>query len=163
MSDFDLDEPDADDGDTLLRTYLTFAIAGEQYAIPVRHVTEIVRLPKIFAVPDVARHVRGVINLRGKVIPLLDVRARFGLADRPYDDRTVVVVVELDGAPTGLIVDEIHGIAELPADAIEPAQQIARSVTEPLVTGLCRRGDSVSFMLAVERLITQAPPADAAR
>jgi purine-binding chemotaxis protein CheW len=153
MAEDELDDIDLDDDDNLEQTYLTFAVGAEEYAIPVAHVTEIVRLQKIFSVPDVARHVRGVINLRGKVIPLLDVRARFGLPETVYNDRTVIVVIEVAGAPTGLVVDAVYDITELPPDSIEASPALTRATTAPMVTGMCKRGDRVSFVIAVERLI----------
>lgn len=113
------------------------------------------RLQKVFSVPDVQSHVRGVINLRGKVIPLLDVRARFGLAETTFDDRTVVVVIESDNSPTGLLVDGVYGICELTPEQIEVAPPvIQQGKTQPLVTGLGKRGDRVSFILDVPSLVS---------
>ncbi len=161
MANLDFDDHDLDDDDNPVEdTYLTFAVGAEEYAIPVLHVTEIVRLQKVFAVPDVERHVRGVINLRGKVIPLLDVRARFGLAETLYSDRTVIVVIELGGTPTGLLVDAVFDITEILPGSIEPAPAIASSSN--LVVGMSKRGEKVSFVLDVERLLGRAPEAEAA-
>lgn len=152
MASPDFDDHDLeDDDDSIENTYLTFAVGSEEYAIPVVHVTEIVRLQKVFAVPDVERYVRGVINLRGKVIPLVDVRARFGFAETLYSDRTVIVVIELGAAPTGLLVDAVFDIAEILPGAIEPARALASSSN--LVVGMSKRGDKVSFVLDVERLV----------
>lgn len=153
MNDHD-DVFDDEEDDNIENTYLNFGIAGEDYAINVAYVTEIVRLQKIFSVPDVQNHIRGVINLRGKVIPLLDVRARFGLPDAPYDDRTVVVVIETNNSPTGLIVDGVYGICELPAEQVEPAPPAMRRAESSLVTGLGRRGDRVSFIIDVPTLVS---------
>lgn len=159
----DLDDLDLEEDDNIDNTFLTFAVGGEEFAIPVAHVIEIVRLQKIFAVPDVERHVRGVINLRGKVIPLLDVRARFGLQETAYSDRTVIVVIEVDGTPTGLIVDDVFDIAECLPDQIESASALMRSSgRERLVTGICKRGERVTFILDVHRMVVSAPTTAAA-
>jgi purine-binding chemotaxis protein CheW len=158
----DLDDLDLEEEDNIDNTFLTFAVGDEEYAIPVSHVIEIVRLQKIFAVPDVERHVRGVINLRGKVIPLLDVRARFGLHETAYSDRTVIVVIEVDGTPTGLIVDDVFDIAECLPDQIESSATLMRSGRESLVTGISKRGERVSFILDVHRMVVSAPPTAAA-
>lgn len=83
-----------EDDSNVENTFLTFHVEGGEYAVSVGYVTEIVRLQKMFAMPDVPEYIRGVINLRGKVIPLLDVRNRFGLPEAPYTDRTVIVVLE---------------------------------------------------------------------
>jgi len=159
MSDFDDPDLDAED-DNIAHTYLTFAVADEEFALPVANVTEIVRLQRIFAVPDVPSHIRGVINLRGKVIPLLDVRARFGVTRAPYDDRTVVVVIEVDEAPTGLVVDAVFDIAEIPPEATEPAPATTRAIGSSTVTSMSKRGDRVTFIVDVPRLVGPAftPP-----
>ncbi len=159
----DLDDLDLEEDDNIDNTFLTFAVGEEEFAIPVAHVIEVVRLQKIFAVPDVERHVRGVINLRGKVIPLLDVRARFDLQETAYSDRTVIVVIEVDGTPTGLIVDDVFDIAECPPDQVESATTLMRSSgREGLVTGISKRGERVSFILDVHRLVVSAPTTAAA-
>jgi len=160
MSDHD-DVFDDDEDDNIDNTYLNFGIAGEDYAINVGYVTEIVRLQKVFAVPDVQRHIRGVINLRGRVIPLLDVRARFGLPAAGFDDRTVVVVIEAGNSPTGLVVDGVYGICETPAEQLEPAPPVMRSNAAPLVTALAKRGDKVSFIIDVPTLVATSSAARA--
>jgi purine-binding chemotaxis protein CheW len=124
-------------------------------------VTEIVRLQRSFAVPDVPSYIRGVINLRGKVIPLLDVRARFGLPDASYSDRTVIVVLELGDVSTGLIVDAVSEVAELPPDQIDTAHASPRSGHSSLVRGMAKRGERVSFVLDIPTLLADAPPAHA--
>lgn len=156
---YDLDIED--DDDNIDNTYLTFAVAGEEFALHVAHVTEIVRLQKIFAVPDVASHIRGVINLRGKVIPLLDVRARFGIEQVPYDDRTVVVVIEVGDSPTGLVVDRVFDIVEIPPENLEPAPA-THTARSQLVTSVSKHGDRVSFIIDVPTLVNASPiPASA--
>jgi purine-binding chemotaxis protein CheW len=151
---YDDREDDFDDEQSLEHTYLIFAVGAEEYAIPVANVTEIVRLQKVFSVPDVARHVRGVINLRGNVIPLLDVRARFGLEATAYNDRTVIVVIELGGTPTGLVVDAVFDIAEYPEDQVAPPPALSqRSGREHLITGIGKSARRLSFILDVHRLI----------
>jgi purine-binding chemotaxis protein CheW len=156
------DAYESDDDDNIDHTYLTFSVAGEVYALHVAHVTEIVRLQKIFAVPDVPKHIRGVINLRGKVIPVLDVRARFGLSDAAYTDRTVVVVIEIGDTPTGLVVDGVYDIAEIPPQDVEPAPRTGRAQTTALVTGMGKRADRVAFIVDAQTLVA-APGVDFVR
>jgi purine-binding chemotaxis protein CheW len=150
----DRDEDDSDDEQSLDNTYLLFSVAGESYALAVRYVTEIVRVQRVFSVPDVASYVRGVINLRGNVIPLHDVRARFGHLAASYDDRTVIVVIEFEGAPTGLIVDAVFDIAEYPPGTVTPPPPLSsHSDRDRLITGVARAGERLAFVLDVERLI----------
>lgn len=153
----DDDDDVAEDDESLEHTYLTFAVAEARYAVPVEHVAEIVRLQRIFAVPDVAEHIRGVINLRGKVIPLLDVRIRFGLPHGTYTDRTVIVVIRTADGPTGLVVDSVFDIVELPPGSIEPARLVARDAGTPLVTGIGRRDDGVILLVDVAALVAATP------
>lgn len=158
----DLDDRDRDEDDNIADTFLTFAVGAESYAISVEHVTEIVRVQPVFAVPDVASYVRGVINLRGRVIPLLDVRARFGMDAIDDTDRTVIVVIDVDGAPTGLVVDGVFDITECPPHQREPAPGLMSHATagrESLVAGICKQADRVSFLLDARRLVLSPPAA----
>lgn len=140
-------------------TFLTFHVGGEEYAVPVAQVTEIVRLQKTYAVPDVPPYVRGVMNLRGKVIPLLDVRCRFGLAEEVYTDRTVVVVLEVGDAPTGLVVDGVSDVTEISPEQIEPCAVTQRRGKQAMVTGMGKRDTKVSFILDLAALLNiDTPP-----
>ena len=152
MASDDADYGD-DELDNLEHTFLTFQVGGEEYAVPVATVTEIVRLQKTYVVPDVPPYIRGVINLRGKVIPLLDVRSRFGLADAAYTDRTVVVVIELGDATTGLVVDGVSDVTEIPPDRIESHSGLRAAAGSSMVKGMGRRDDRVSFVLDIDSLI----------
>jgi purine-binding chemotaxis protein CheW len=151
----DIDALEGDDDENLQNTYLIFYVAGEEYAVHVSHVTEIVRIQRVFPVPDMPGYIRGVINLRGRVVPLLDVRTRFGLPQGDGGERAVVIVIEHEDATTGLVVDAVHEVTELPPATIE-----ARSLTHgprdssAVITGMARRGDRVSFVLDVAALVT---------
>jgi purine-binding chemotaxis protein CheW len=159
MSYDDLD-PEGEDEDNADHTYLTFLVGGEEYAVPVTTVTEIVRLQKTFAIPDCPGYIRGVINLRGKVIPLLDVRNRFGLADAAYTDRTVVVVLEVAETATGLVVDGVSEVAEITPEQIETRAGMKSLGQRSMVTGMGKRASGVSFILDVPALLDiQADPA----
>lgn len=152
----DDDNLDDDDGN-LEHTFLTFQVDGEEYAVPVACVTEIVRLQKTFLIPDVPSYIRGVINLRGKVITLLDVRSRFGLADAAYTDRTVVVVLEVGDTATGLVVDAVTEVAEILPEQIEPRARAASQQGHGMVKGMGKRATGVSFILDVGTLLDISP------
>jgi purine-binding chemotaxis protein CheW len=162
MSYDDLDSLETDEEDSSENTYLAFNVNEEEYALEVRHVTEIVRLQKTFAVPDVPPYIRGVINLRGKVIPLLDVRARFGLGESQYNDRTVIVVIEHDETRIGLVVDAVSDVSEIPPESIEPCPKRAQQSTS-LVRGVSKRAERVNLILDIGSLLAfEAPRLDAA-
>jgi purine-binding chemotaxis protein CheW len=158
MSYDDIDAIDEEE-DNIDNTYLTFTVEGEEYAVHVSHVTEIVRLQKSFAVPDVPSYIRGVINLRGKVIPLLDVRSRFGLAEAAYTDRTVVVVLEVGDTATGLVVDGVTEVAEIPPEDIDTSAVRAKAGKTSMVRGMGKRAERVSFILDVPFLLAAEPNA----
>ena len=148
MDDLELND---DDGN-IEHTYLTFHVGGEEYAVPVAVVTEIVRLQRTFTIPDVPEYIRGVINLRGKVIPLLDVRSRFGLSHAAYNDRTVVVVLEVGNTPTGLVVDGVSEVAEILPEQID-ARVVRTRGQSAMVKGLGKRASGVCFILDVDALL----------
>lgn len=131
--------------------YLTFRLGREDYGIPICHVVEIVGLQKITAVPDQPPFMKGVINLRGMIIPLMDGRIRFGLAEEAYDDRTCVIVTDVEGQITGLIVDRVNEVLEIPAGQVEPPAASSGGGGS-YVCGLGKVGDSVKVLLDVDPL-----------
>jgi purine-binding chemotaxis protein CheW len=141
--------------DTQKDKFLTFRLAKEDYGISIRHVTEIIGLQTITEIPDMPAFVKGVINLRGKVIPVMDVRARFKLPGRDYDERTCIVVVNVDDRATGLVVDRVNEVADIPAEQIEAAPVGARGASSSFIHGLGKIGDSVKILLDVNRLLYQ--------
>ena len=103
--------------------YLTFALAGEEYGIGILKVKEIIGLMPITTVPQTPGYVKGVINLRGKVIPVADLRLKFGMEAMAYNDRTCIIVVEIEGAAgpssMGIVVDSVSEVLNIKADDIE--------------------------------------------
>jgi purine-binding chemotaxis protein CheW len=122
-----------EDEDTQKDKYLTFHLAGEDYGIDVAFVTEIIGIQKITEVPDMPKCIKGVINLRGRVIPVMDIRLRFKLEKRKYDDRTCIVVVDINNTAVGLVVDEVSEVVDIPSDQVEPPPQFRKRKNEPLL------------------------------
>jgi purine-binding chemotaxis protein CheW len=107
--------------DTQKGRYLTFSLGNECYGIEIKYVTEIIGIQSITEVPELPEHVKGIINLRGKIIPVIDVRLRFKKESIAYNDRTCVIVIEINALSIGLIVDcvsEVITISE--QDIVEP-------------------------------------------
>src|SRR6056297_985281 len=119
MSEQDLHDEDlliVDDEDEVLDTkYLMCKLGNEVFGIDIQHVTDIIELQRITEVPDMPPYVKGVINLRGQVIPIIDLRLRFNMEERGYDDRTVITVVKIDDLSIGFIVDTATEVQEIPA------------------------------------------------
>lgn len=155
MSDLDLREDLEDDEDTLKDRFLTFRLGEEQYGIEIRHVTEIVGIQRITEVPDMPASIKGVINLRGQVIPVMDVRLRFRLPPREYDERTCIVVVALAEISVGLIVDQVEEVREIPAGNVSPPMHVGQTAAGRCVQGLGRVGEEVKILLDVSKLVCE--------
>lgn len=101
--------------------YLIFKLGDDSYGIDIKDVTEIVGIQKITSVPDLPAYIKGIINLRGKIYPVIDVRTRFEMEEIPYNDRTCIVIIELDGFSVGLIVDGVSDVLTFDeADMLPP-------------------------------------------
>jgi purine-binding chemotaxis protein CheW len=142
-----------DDEDTQKDKYLTFHLAGEDYGIEIAFVTEIIGIQKITDVPDMPGFVKGVINLRGKVIPVMDVRSRFNFKFRDYDNRTCIVVVDINGTAVGLVVDKVNEVADIPEDKIEPPPKISKATSSRFIKGMGKMGEDVKILLKVDQLL----------
>lgn len=148
--------------DNIEDMYLTFAVGKEHYGVGIGVVTEIVGMQRIMGIPDVPDYIKGVINLRGKVIPLMDVRLRFGMQEKDYDERTVIIVLEISDAPLGLIVDGVSEVLEISKDKIDRTSAIGGERTS-VVRGLGRIDERVAILLDEQLLATDTDveiPAD---
>jgi purine-binding chemotaxis protein CheW len=144
---------DEDDEDTQKDKYLTFTVGREDYGIEIYFVTEIIGIQKITDVPDMPAYVKGVINLRGKVIPVMDVRLRFKMPERAYDDRTCIIVVHVNATSVGLVVDTVKEVADIPQNQIELPPEVSQGSTQSYIKGLGKMGEDVKILLDVERLV----------
>lgn len=145
-------EDTEDDG--IETMYLTFPIAEETYGVPITMVTEIVGMQQVVSVPDAPNYIKGVINLRGKVIPLMDVRLRFGMAERAYDERTVVIVMQISNSPVGLIVDGVSEVVDIPDDKIGRSTVYSKAGTSGVVSGMGHIGERIAILLDVSVLMS---------
>ena len=138
--------------------YLTFAVAGEEYGVGIGFVTEIVGMQKVMEVPDVPHFIRGVINLRGKVIPVMDVRRRFGMPETTYTERTVIIVLDINAVPIGLVVDAVSEVLEIAESQIDsPPKFGANRDGTGVIRGLGKQGDRVAILLDIDRLVSAQP------
>ncbi len=149
----DLDFEDDESEDTQEGKYLSFRIATEVYGIDIRHVTEIVGIQKITEVPDMPAYMKGVINLRGNVIPVIDVRLRFHMQPREYDDRTCVIVVNINESSIGLVVDVVKEVISIVPEQISPAPTVSKGEVARYIKGIARFDGEVIILLAIEELL----------
>lgn len=139
--------------DTMKDMYLTFRLGDEDYGIEIRYVTEIVGIQRITEVPDMPHFIKGVVNLRGQVIPVMDVRLRFSMDVRDYDERTCVVVVNLRDSLIGLVVDTVNEVRTIPEDNVSPPPKVASTESTRYIHGMGKVGDEVKILLDVSRLL----------
>ena len=138
--------------------YLTFVLGGESYGIAVLQVREIIRPTAITPVPKMPAHIQGVINLRGKIIPVLDLRARFGLATPPANDRSCIVVVQVKtsesvGALTGLLVEAVDEVISLAEKDIEATPDFGGRLDTRHLLGVAKVGSKVKILLDLDRIL----------
>jgi purine-binding chemotaxis protein CheW len=137
---------------TAKRKVLTFALATESYGIDIAYVTEIIGLQKITPVPEMPAYVRGVINLRGRVIPVMDVRIRFGLPGKDPDPRTCIVVISVEDTDIGLLVDTVQEVLDIPATDIAPPPGL-KGGERSFVEAMAKVHDDVKILLDARALL----------
>lgn len=140
--------------------YLAFHLGAEEFGIPVLSVREIMGLQDITAVPQTPAHVRGVINLRGKVIPVLDLRLKFGLPEVEYSQRTSIIVVRLSDALMGVIVDGVSEVLNLAEGDIEDTPDFGRGIETPYILGMAKTKGKVRMLLDIEQILSNAELAE---
>lgn len=140
--------------------YLTFVLGTEHYGLPILKVQEIIGILDITPVPRMPSHVRGVINLRGKVIPVIDLRLRFGIEASADSKRTCIVVVQIrpsgsgDTVTMGMVVDVVSEVQDIPSDQIEPAPAFGTTVDTAYILGVGKLGKRVVILLDIDRVLT---------
>lgn len=149
--------PSAATATSLAGKYLTVMLADEAYGIAVRAVREIIRFQKITPIPQMPGFVKGVINLRGRVIPVVDLRAKFGI-NAHIAERTCIVVVQVEataGKPMqmGLIVDSVEDVLTIAAEMIEPAPSFGTSVDTSYLLGMAKAKGEVKTLLDINRVV----------
>lgn len=136
--------------------YLTFALAEEEYGLPVLKVREIIKMMDITEVPQMPPHVKGVINLRGKVIPVVDLRLTFNFETRPYDERTCIIVAEVELPEgrmlMGMVVDAVSEVVSISSDEVEPTPSFGGRINTEYMRGLAKVRGKVKILLDIDRV-----------
>ncbi|MGI6727473.1 MAG: chemotaxis protein CheW [Anaerovoracaceae bacterium] len=139
--------------DTQQGKFLTFILENEIFGIEIRYVTEIIGIQAITKVPEVPSYVKGIINLRGKIIPVIDVRLKFNKESVEYDDRTCIIVVDINEVQVGLIVDQVNEVLNISEEDIAPPPDSRTSVENKYIKGIGKSGDQVQLLLDCEKLL----------
>ncbi|MEG1178823.1 MAG: chemotaxis protein CheW [Oscillospiraceae bacterium] len=149
--DFDFEDISED---TQEGKYLTFFIDKCVYAIEIKYVTEIIGIQPITEMPEVANYIKGIINLRGKIIPVMDVRLRFNKEIAEYDDRTCIIVVEVNDISLGLIVDNVSEVIQISDESIVVPPELNKGTENKYIKSIGKVGNSVNLILSCEILIS---------
>jgi len=138
--------------------YLTFTLDEEEYGIGILKIKEIIGMMPITPVPQTPEHVKGVINLRGKVIPVVDLRLRFGMETIDYTERTCIIVVEIRGEAgtvmIGTVVDSVSEVLNIKAEEIEETPTFDTSVNTDYILGMAKMGGGVKILLDIDRVLS---------
>jgi purine-binding chemotaxis protein CheW len=138
--------------------YLTFTLAGEEYGIGILKIKEIIGMMAITSVPQTPKFVKGVINLRGKVIPVVDLRLRFAMESIDYNDRTCIIVVEIGGRGTdiviGIVVDSVSEVLNIKSEDIEDTPTFGTSLNTDYILGMAKMEGKVKILLDIDEVLS---------
>ncbi|MBI5179754.1 MAG: purine-binding chemotaxis protein CheW [Nitrospinae bacterium] len=134
--------------------YLTFVLGHEEYGLEILKVREIMGVVEITSVPQMPHDVKGVINLRGTVIPIVDLRLKFGLAPREYDKETCIIVVNVAHALMGIVVDTVSEVLDIAGKDIDEPPQFGGTVDTSFIRGIGKVKGKVKILLDVEKVLT---------
>ena len=138
--------------------YLTFVLAGEEYGIGILKVKEIIGIMQITMVPQTPAYMKGVINLRGKVIPIVDLRVKFGIETMEYTDKTCIIVVEVASngqkVMIGILVDSVSEVLNIKGADIEDAPNFGSSLNTNYILGMAKTGERVKILLEIDKVLS---------
>ena len=146
------------DNRTKAGKYLTFRLAAEEYGLEILKVQEIIQMQAITRIPRTPEYVRGVINLRGKVIPVVDLRRKFGLDHLEDTERTCIIVVQIRAQDhlmiMGVIIDEVREVLDIPEASIEDAPAFGASIDTEFILGMGKIGATVKILLDIDKVLS---------
>ncbi len=153
-SDYSIDEI----GKKLAGKYLTFSLNSEEYAIEILRVNQIILMQEITSIPCTPPFIRGVINLRGMIIPIIDLHKKFSMSEHTDTERTCIVVVQLDFSNKkinmGVVIDEVREVLEIPAADIERTPEFGTGINMEFIMGIAKTGKNVKILLDINKVLT---------
>jgi len=138
------------------REVLVFVLGKEEYGVDILKVQEIRGYEKVTPIPAAPTYLKGVVNLRGIIVPVIDLRIKFGMADPKYDSFTVVIILRLATRVIGMVVDGVSDVVALGASEVKPAPQLGSLVDSSFLAGLATQGDRMVLLLDIERFLSSA-------
>ncbi len=144
------------------RQLVVFDLNEEAYGVDISQVREIIRMQEITRVPRAPEFIEGVINLRGKVIPVVDLRARFSMPGTERTDEHRIVVVDVDGQDIGMVVDAVTEVSRIPSDSIEPPSSVITTDDSEYLTGIVKTDDKLIILLDIAKVISDSEASELA-
>lgn len=142
----------------LINKFLGFRVQAEDYAIEISNVFQVIRSMKISPIHEASEFLRGVINLRGRIIPIMDMRIKFGMPEKEYDDRTVFIIVEIHSSEhdflVGMAVDEVSDVFDLKDEQIEKTPDIGLKLRENYLVGIAQVGEKMMMILNITKILS---------
>ena len=134
--------------------YLTFVLGKEEYGLEIKKVREIIGILDITRVPKTPKYLKGVINLRGKVVPIIDLRLKFRMKQIDYSKETCIVVVESDGMTIGAIVDSVSEVIDIAKDEIESSPAFGEEIDVKYILGMAKVGEEVKILINIDKVLS---------
>lgn len=150
-------ETSPEEEDTQKDLYLIFDLCGEAYGLDIKVVTEMIGVQAITGLPEMPEYIRGIINLRGKIIPVMDMRLRLGKPMKAYDSKTCIVIVDAGEQTLGLIVDSVSEVVKIPEKDVAPPPGMVQGGSR-YIRAIGKIGEDVKMMLDLPKLIAEAIP-----
>ncbi|MBI5849261.1 MAG: chemotaxis protein CheW [Nitrospirae bacterium] len=132
---------------------VTFKLGNEEYATEILKVQEINRMVEITAVPNSVSYLEGVINLRGKVIPVVNLRKKFGLAAKENDEQSRIMILDIQGITTGLVVDGVSEVLRISSETVEPPPPMATNISTEFINGIAKLENRLIILLDIDKLL----------
>ncbi len=157
----DIHQTEEPSASTATRQFVTFSLAAEHYGIDVRQIFEFIAFKGFTRIPNVPEFISGVINLRGTIVPVIDLRLRFGVEARPVDGSTVIIIVGVHGKTIGLVVDAVDDVITLPGSMIQPSESLSRSFRSDFIEGISQMDKEMIIIVDIERVLSASDLDDA--
>ena len=138
--------------------YLVFSISDEDYGVPISKIREVIRYTAITTLHEATNFLRGVINLRGRIIPIIDMRTKFGIQEKDYNDRTIFIIVDIAGSKEviniGVAVDMVHDVIDIKEENLEKTPDIGLKLKSQYLYGIAKVNDKMLMILNMDRILT---------
>lgn len=137
-----------------MKQFVAFRLSEELYGIPITQVQEIIQKPSITRLPQMPDFVKGVVNLRGKIVPVIDLRNRFNMPVSAEESQTRIIVSQIGTQSVGLVVDSVKGVSNLNEDTIDPLPETVRATEKQYLEGVGKMADGIIILLNLEKILT---------